>query len=206
MKYMKYDNTNSQLNIYANDTHDTIPTGCIAVSDEVWEKYIDNQGSYVWDETKASEVEDGTEVDNIDNLFSAYIMPLSINQANKILELSNSCNQIIINGFYSEADGKNKLYDFELENQVNISVYKSNILIAQLSGQTVSAISYYGKGEDCHDYTAAQFLQLAQDAEEFKTETIKKYKNLKAYVEALTTIDEVEAVTWDTEIPSTTTS
>jgi hypothetical protein len=114
----------------------------------------------------------------------------------KISELEKTCNETIVNGFMSDADGESKVYDFELENQVNISVFKSNILIGQLAGQTIPNISYYAKGGECHEYTPDQFLKLANDAETFKLTQITKYKSLKAEVTAATTKEAIDAITW----------
>jgi hypothetical protein len=114
---------------------------------------------------------------------------------NKINELNQKCNEIITNGFYSNADGTNKLYDFELENQINLLSLKQQAVNGNV-------ISYYAKCESCHSYTSEQFLQLAMDAENFKFNTIEKYKLLKTYVESLNSINEINSITWDTEISS----
>lgn len=120
---------------------------------------------------------------------------------NKIQELNKKCNETIINGFYSDADGTKKLYDFELENQVNLSTKAYQLQIAKLAGQPIESVSYYAKGETCHDYTAEQFLKLALDGETWKTTNIVKYKDvLKPKVEACKTVGEVNAITWDSVI------
>ena len=117
----------------------------------------------------------------------------------KIQELNQKCNETIINGFYSDADRTKKLYDFELENQVNLSTKAYQLQIAKLAGQPITTVSYYAKGETCHDYTSDQFLKLAQDGEDWKTTNIVKYKDkLKPMVEACTTVETVNAITWDT--------
>jgi len=122
----------------------------------------------------------------------------------KINELNQKCNQAIINGFYSDADGTKKLYDFELENQVNLSTKAYQLQIAKLAGQSIESVSYYAKGETCHDYTAEQFLKLAQDGETWKTTNIVKYKDvLKPKVEACTTVKEVDAITWESDVNAT---
>lgn len=117
---------------------------------------------------------------------------------NKINELNKKCNEAIVNGFYSDADGSEKLYDFELENQVNLSTKAYQIQISKLAGQPITTVSYYAKGEACNDYTTEQFLKLAQDGESWKTSNIMKYKDkLKPMVEACKTGDEVNGITWD---------
>lgn len=113
---------------------------------------------------------------------------------NKIKELDKLCQEKIYGGFYSNADGENKFYDFELENQINMMGLQQKAL----NGET---ISYYAKGEACHNYTSVQFLQLVQDGATFKFNTIEKYKQLKNYVNSLNSVDEINKVTIDT-IPS----
>ena len=141
-------------------------------------KFIDNK---VIEKTEEEKV-------NIDDL-----------KQEKINELSQKCNETIINGFYSDADGTKKLYDFELENQVNLSTKAYQIQIAKLAGQPIVTVSYYAKSETCHDYTSDQFLKLAQDGEAWKTSNIVKYKDkLKPMVEACATVEAVNAITWDT--------
>lgn len=125
----------------------------------------------------------------------------------KINELNQKCNETIINGFYSDADGTKKLYDFELENQVNLSTKAYQLQIAKLAGQTIESVSYYAKGETCHDYTTEQFLKLALDGETWKTTNIVKYKDvLKPKVEACTTVEAVNAITWDGDVNATQTT
>lgn len=134
-------------------------------------------------------------IENEDGVISDFLNLDSIKQ-DKIKELNKKCNEIIYTGFYSNADGTNKLYDFELENQINMMGLQSKAE----KGETVS---YYAKGEACHDYTPTQFLQLVQDGATFKFNTIEKYKKLKEYVSMLTTSDKVNAITFETEIPTT---
>lgn len=206
MKFLNYDKkTGNVTGFYATDIHgDNIPTGCLKISDDIWTEYLNNQGKYKIDLTKANALEKDTEIDKFEDLFVEIPINLDDVKAGKIQELSNACNSEILKGFYSDADGTNKLYDFDLENQVNLSAYKSNILLAKLSGTPLTTVSYYAKGESCHDYTADQFLKLVNDAETFKAECIAKYKDkLKPAVMACTTVDEVNAVKWDSESSST---
>lgn len=126
--------------------------------------------------------------------------PISLNsiKQDKINEFSNKCNYVITKEFYSDADGTMKNYDFELENQINMSTKAYQIQISRLAGQSIETISYYAKGETCHDYTADQFLQLAQEGEIWKTSNIQKYKDvLKPMIEVCNTVEEVNAITWD---------
>ncbi|NRT90016.1 hypothetical protein [Clostridium beijerinckii] len=149
---------------------------------------LDNKGKYNYKLVDGKVIE-RTESEKVN---------LDLLKQNKINELSQRCNETITNGFYSNADGTKKLYDFELENQVNLSTKAYQIQIAKLTGQTIGNISYYAKGETCHDYTAEQFLKLAQDGENWKTTNIVKYKDvLKPKVLACVTKDDIDKITWE---------
>lgn len=141
------------------------------------------------------------------NIFSSWrekyptgkpvIVDLDALKQSKIAELSNACNSSIINGFYSDADGSKKLYDFELENQINIATKAYQIQLSQLAGKTEGNINYYAKGGECHDYTPEQFLKLAADGEAWKTKCITLYKDtFKPKVAGCTTAEEVNEITW----------
>lgn len=162
----------------------------------------------VWGERKINE--EGKEYGDYTIVKTAeevYQDTFELAKQNKINELSQKCNETIINGFYSDADGIKKLYDFELENQVNLSTKAYQLQISQLAGQPIATVSYYAKGETCHDYTSEQFLKLALDGETWKTTNIVKYKDvLKPKVEACTTVEEVNAISWESDVNATQTT
>lgn len=127
----------------------------------------------------------------------------------KISKLNAACGNAIINEFYSSADGEMRLYDFETIDQLNISTKSGQLEIEELAGQTVSDFSYYAHDGNCHNYTAAQFIQLAKDGINWVTKCTTYYQDtLKPKVNACTTVTEVEAITWDlaNNSASTTTS
>ena len=88
----------------------------------------------------------------------------------KVKSLSEGCNKTITTEFMSDVDGTMKNYDFELENQVNMSEMAGEVKDAKRDGVDLTnvKISYYAKGESCHDYTAEQFLTLAAQGKTFK--------------------------------------
>jgi hypothetical protein len=132
-------------------------------------------------------------------------LPLDTVKQNKINELNIKCKEVITTGFYSDADGEQKHYDFTLEDQVNISTIARKLELAKLAGQTtVDGLTYYTKGEiGCHPYTMEQFLKLDNDGEVWKTMNLRKYRDgFKPIVLACTTSDEVNAITWETVIPT----
>lgn len=117
----------------------------------------------------------------------------------KIQQLSDKCNEITTKEFYSDADGTNRNYGLDLENQIRIKSIADDIELSQLKGQTVHNIPYYAQGESpCREYTPEQFLKLASDAKSWVFKNVNKYKDkLKPMIEACKTVDEVNAITWD---------
>lgn len=117
-------------------------------------------------------------------------------KTSKLKEINDACQKEICEGFYSSADGTKKLYEFEIENQTNMLGYATSIMLQQSTGTPLTTVSYYAKGEQCHDYTIEQFLQLYREGMTFKTNRIEAYKALKAQVEPCTTIEAVQAISW----------
>ena len=54
----------------------------------------------------------------------------------------------------------------------------------------------------CYAWTPQQMITLGVDISAFLTNTIKHKEQLKVYVNTLTTIEEVNKVTWDTVVPT----
>lgn len=54
----------------------------------------------------------------------------------------------------------------------------------------------------CYPWTATQILTLGMDLFTHKTEKIKRYELLRSYINTLTTVDGINQVNWDTEIPT----
>jgi len=120
----------------------------------------------------------------------------------KIKQLDDRCKEVIFYEFYSDADGEEKLYGLEYENQIRIESIANDLKFAKLAGQTLPDVSYYPQSAGCKTYTGEQFLKLASDAKMWVYNNVNKYKDvLKPAVEACETVEEVDAITWDTEIP-----
>lgn len=116
----------------------------------------------------------------------------------KIKELSRICNNEIVAGFISTVKfNEPKLYDMQLENQINMMGLLNELSFnTQLGIQNPIIIEYYPKGEQCVDYTLEEFIQLCKEATIFKTEKINKYKSLTKQVDDVDTIEELDNVNW----------
>jgi hypothetical protein len=113
---------------------------------------------------------------------------------NKINELNINCHNKIIKGFLSNADGTEKLYDFEEENQANITGKLTLINTMKEVGTPLTTIQYYAKGCQCTDYTIEQFIKLCLDADNHKTSLIQKYKIAKESIMNSNTKKEIDDI------------
>lgn len=114
----------------------------------------------------------------------------------KLAEMSNKCNQTITNGF-DVMLSDNKVYHFSLTTQDQLNLITLSSMLA--SGET--SIPYHADGELCRFYSAEDITSIIEMATQFKTYQVSYYNSLKAYIESLSTIDEIHAITYGNEIP-----
>lgn len=123
----------------------------------------------------------------------------------KIKELNQSCQTTITGGFNSTAyQNTNKVYDSALEDQANITGNALSAMskLAGTLGCENDKFYYHARGEGFTEWTPEETLALARDFKVFKEQQLLKSSQLQAYVDTLTTVEEVQAVTWDTVIPT----
>ena len=122
---------------------------------------------------------------------------INIAKQNKIDEMSSTCKDTIYGSFKSTAyQGIEKIYGSTIEDQANIT---ANALSA-LTGS--DKFYYHAKDEDFVEWTVEQCSQLAKDFNSFKETQLFKCKSLQNYINTLNVIEDVNAITWDTVIPS----
>ena len=93
----------------------------IVIKDIIDEITKDTRQEYEYEEIEISVPNrDNLEQYITDNFDLFFQRDLEQVKQNKIKELDKVCQEKIYGGFYSNADGTNKLYDFELENQINM--------------------------------------------------------------------------------------
>lgn len=123
----------------------------------------------------------------------------------KINELSQDCQNKIVGGFTSTAyQNVSKTYDSTLEDQANITGNALSAVskVAGVQECQQDKFYYHSHGEDFVEWTASECLQLARDFKTFKEQQLIKNKQLQLYVNNLTSVGEVQKVTWDTVIPT----
>lgn len=122
----------------------------------------------------------------------------------KIQELEDYCTKVKDGGFKSSCLGTEKTFDSSPENRnLIIGLAMKAGLVANGTKLTDNNIDWKAKDEDvCYPWQPSQMITLGVDMSTFLTDTIKHKEQLQAYVNTLTTIEEVQKVTWDTVIPT----
>lgn len=123
----------------------------------------------------------------------------SIDEAreDKIAAMSAACNAAITGGVDVElSDGNTYHYSLTLEDQLNMM----NIQAMVASG--AESVPYHADGEECRYYSAADFAAIADAATAWKLYQESYFNSLRGYIQSMTTVEEIEAVTYGMEIPT----
>ncbi|AWI04071.1 hypothetical protein [Clostridium drakei] len=126
----------------------------------------------------------------------------------KINEMNLVCQNAIINTFKSSAFDGTTIEDYscELTDQSRIN---GLVTIAQLrlANLTTEPINYYKNKEaiKCTEWQPKNMLALGLDIKRHIEKNTNHYEDLKIYINSLNSVEEVQKVTWDTVIPTTTT-
>lgn len=114
----------------------------------------------------------------------------------KIDEMSMICNKTITDGFdIILSDGKSYHFSMTIQDQINL-ISLSSLLAA---GETV--IPYHADGELCRGYSAEDISLVITEATNFKTYHVTYFNSLKAYIESMNNMEEVEVVSYGIDIP-----
>lgn len=158
-------------------------------------KLMDEQGKYNYKVVDGKLVElTAEEKVNIDEVKQA-----------KVDEISNACKNAIYGGFTSNAhQGVEKSYGTNAEDQLNITgnALSATSKVAGVAECANDVFYYHASGEDFAEWTALECLQLARDFKLFKETILFKSKTLQSYVDTLTKVSDINAVNWDTVIPT----
>ncbi len=113
----------------------------------------------------------------------------------KVSALSASCRAEILGGFISSALGSAYKYDGDPEWQLNLAGAKDYAVENNMSVEFTCANQSTGVKENV-SHTPAQMQQVFNDGAVFKMVLLSRFRMLKAQVEAMATVAEVEAVNW----------
>lgn len=98
-----------------------------------------------------------------------------------------------LKGFVSNALGENHIYDLDLEDQLNLmGLMVANIdSLFRCARQSQPAIKEY------FSHTKEQIKQVYTDGVEYKSTILFKSGELKARLQQATTLEEINAIVWD---------
>lgn len=141
---------------------------------------------------------------NIGDILSLDVELDSLKQY-KLYLISEQCNEDILNGFTSNAkDGQTiEHYNFTYDDQINMSGIQSKIFKALLLTGSFSGIIEWKNSDqiECdNNWTLQQYIQLCNDAENFKTEKIKKCHRIKQLISTIIVKSDLEVISWSMDI------
>ena len=163
-----------------------IPTPNIEVSEEDWQKAINESANYVDAKKKKLSVKD----------FRTDTEIIKTTRALKIDTINKACAMEIIGGFVSGALGVKHKYKSEQIDQLN--------LIGMVAGGTDD---YFKCSEDIDKavedtvyqykmHTSEQLLQVLNDGKVYKQTLLQKSATLKSQIAKATTVKKIEAISW----------
>jgi len=117
-------------------------------------------------------------------------------KAIKNAEMSAICNKTITGGFdVILSDGASHHFSLTIQDQLNLITLSSMIS----AGETV--IPYHADGELCKGYSAEDITTIINTATAFKTFHVTYYNSLRAYIESIDDISEINSIVYGMDIP-----
>ena len=113
----------------------------------------------------------------------------------KIEELSVACNTVINAGTQVQlSDGSTEPFTYGLADQSNVSEMFNAVLLG------ATEYPYHANDDDCRMYSAQDIVTIYATLSAFKTGQTTYHNQLKRYTKALTSQEEIEAVTYGQEL------
>jgi hypothetical protein len=107
----------------------------------------------------------------------------------KLEELNEACEQTIIDGFTAT---NGHTYQFDYKDQDNIGQQLTLLLLDPM----IDSIQWKTKNAGIVVHTRAEFIALANDANNHKRSNMGKYWTLEAQIKTLTTESEINSIVW----------
>jgi len=111
---------------------------------------------------------------------------------NKIDELNDLCNEIILSTFESPCLGITHVFSFGIDDQMNFS----GMLGAISAGIAPTTFTWKTEDAGVLTFDQSQFKQLFGDGLVFKQTNIYKYRDLKEQILSCTTQPQIDAIVW----------
>ena len=146
--------------------------------------------------TETDDTSDDTEDEDTSSEETEEDATLTYLRSVKIEEMSTACNAVIVNGVdVTLSDGVSHHFSLTLEDQINLI----SLLALITAGQ--ESVPYHADGEECKYYSAADFTLITTAATAWKLYHESYFNSLKIYINAITDVNELAAVTYGIEIP-----
>ena len=123
------------------------------------------------------------------------IVTLAEVQSAKLAELSTACSQAIISGCDVELSAASGHISLTAEDQINLTAALNAVK------QGAAGYPYHLDGQLCAIFSAIDIRLLAQAAASHKLYHTTYYNHLAAWVRRSETTEEVQAITYGTELP-----
>ena len=123
------------------------------------------------------------------------VVTLAEVQSAKLAELSTACSQAIISGCDVELSAASGHISLTAEDQINLTAALNAVK------QGAAGYPYHLDGQLCAIFSAADIRLLAQAAASHKLYHTTYYNHLAAWVRRSETTEEVQAITYGTELP-----
>lgn len=151
--------------------------------------YIDNDGCYNY-KIVSNKIEKVSEEEKKEILKQRKIDKLIEAKINKIFELTQACQNIILNGI--DYNGKHYTYNYSDQNNI------SNLI--QMAKATGMDVPYHADGDLCELYSPADIYAIYIAEEINVTQNTTYLNQLKAYVDTLEDIDSVNDIVYGQEL------
>ena len=152
----------------------------------IYEKAIEN--NEVIEEEEQEEQVQPEPIDAFD------VASIDFVRQSKISEMSLQCRKTIEAGIDVELRMETKHFSMDTQDQLNL-------MSLGVMAQTQELIPYHADGETCIFYTADEINQIVAAATAHKVYHTTYYNALKNYINSLSTIEEIAAITYGTPIP-----
>ena len=113
----------------------------------------------------------------------------------KLQEISKACNAVIVSGMDITLGEETVHFNLSIEDQTNIA---NLFRVVELGG---TEFPYQADGGKCRIYTAQEIAQIYIAAQTAITSQTTYHNALKAYVQSLTDVERISAVTYGMNLP-----
>lgn len=163
----------------------------LEINEEEYNAYIqafDTNDTIEYDHREDDPVPEFIIVDPIEDLSIDFI------RSSKISAMSYECRKAIENGIDINIRGENRHFSLTTQDQLNL-------MSLSTMAQTSDIIPYHADDEQCVYYTAAEINTIIAAMNKHKIYHTTYYNALKSYINSLTTIESITAITYGTPIP-----